>query len=80
MLKKSSDEALAVALKVDGQVDAYQVTNKFLAVTKDGHLKNKFLPTKASEGHRANGMLEAVENGFNNVGWNWDYAKSKYVE
>lgn len=29
-LVKSLDEALAVAVKVDGQVDAFQVTNKFV--------------------------------------------------
>lgn len=80
MLKESLDQALAVALKVDGQVDAYQVTNKFLAVsivTADGFLQNEFISTEAPVGRGASGMLEAVKNGFDNVGWNWTNAKSK---
>lgn len=67
-------ESLDKALAVDGQVDAYQVTNKFVAVsivTIDGFLQNKFISSEAPDGRGANGMLEAVKNG---LGWNWTHA------
>jgi hypothetical protein len=80
LLSESLDKSLAVAVKVDGQEDAYQVTNKFVAVsivTVDGFLQNKFVSSEAPDGRGANGMLEAVKNGFKSLGWNWAHAQSK---
>lgn len=73
------DKAMAVAVKVDGQVDAFQVTNKFIAVSvvsEDGLLSNKFV-SEDSPGCGADGVLEAVRCGFDNIGWKWAVGKSK---
>ena len=79
-LVKSLDEALAVAVKVDGQVDAFQVTNKFVAVSvvsAKGFLCSKFVSSEDPSDQGADGLVEAVKCSFDELRWTWAVAKSK---
>ena len=70
-LVKSLDEALAVAVKVDGQVDAFQVTNKFVAVSvvsAKGFLCSKFVSSEDPSDQGADGLVEAVKCSFDELG------------
>ena len=67
-------------MEVDGQVDAYQVVNKFVAVsifTNNGMLQNKYILSEEPCGRGTDGMLEAVKNDFDNQEWNWSRARKK---
>ena len=79
-LVKSLDEALAVAVKVDGQVDAFQVTNKFVAVSvvsANSFHCSKFVSSEDPSGEGGDGLVEAVKCSFDELGWTWAVAKSK---
>ena len=55
---------------------------KFVAVsivTIDGYLENKFVSSEAPVGRGADGMLEAVKNSFDNLGWNWTLQSQNYA-
>ena len=59
-LVKSLDQALAIAVKVDGHVDAYQTENKTVAVsyiTKKGDLVTSFVSSEKPTERGAKGML-----------------------
>ena len=75
---KSLDEALAVTVKVDGQVDAFQVTNKFVAVVSaNGFLYSKFVSSEDPSGKCADGLVEAVKCSCDELGGTWAVAKLK---
>ena len=83
-LVKGLDQALAIAVKVDGHVDAYQTENKTVAVsyiTNKGDLVTSFVSTEKPIERGARGMLGAVQNAFTCIGWSWeDNAKKRFVE
>ena len=80
-LVKNLDQALAIAVKVDGHVDAYQTENKTVAVSyisKKGDLVTSFVSSEKPIERGARGMLGAIQNAFNCIGWSWeDNAKKK---
>ena len=62
------DQALAIAVKVDGHVDAYQTENKTVAVSyisKKGDLVTSFVSSEKPTECGARGMLGAIQNAFN---------------
>lgn len=75
---KSLDKALAVAVKVDGQVDAFQATNKFVAVVSaNGFLCSKFVSSEDPSGKGADGLVEAVKCSCDELGGTWAVAMLK---
>ena len=74
-LVKDLDQALAIAVKVDGHVDPYQTENKTVAVsyiTNKGDLVTSFVSTEKPIERGARGMLGGVQNAFTCIGWSWE--------
>ena len=81
-LATNLDSAVAVSVKVDGHVDAYQVENKTVAVsyiTTTGNLITSFISSESPTTRGAEGVLFAVKNAFNSIGWSWDDKASKKI-
>ena len=60
-LQSKLETALAIAVKVDGQVDAYQVQNKVVCVSlvsSSGNLENYFM---SAENPPSKGLYECIE-------------------
>ena len=73
---------IAICSKVDGNVDAYQVDNKFLAVhtvDNSGELSIDFLSIQPPTMHGSKGMLEAMKNGFDEIGFDFKTKASKHL-
>ena len=70
---KSWKVRLQFCVEVDGNVDAYQVDNKFLAVRtvdNSGELSIDFLSIQPHTTCSSKEMLEAVKNGVDEIGFN----------
>ena len=81
-LVKNLDQALAIAVKVDGHVDAYQTENKTVAVsyiTNQGDLITCFVSSEKPTERGARGMLGAIQNAFNCIGWSWEDNTKKKI-
>ena len=81
-LCKKLESSIEICSKVDGNVDAYQVDNRFLAVrTVDNsdELSIDFLSIQPHTTHGSKGMLEAVKNGFDEMGINFETKASKHL-
>ena len=77
-LVEEFNSAMAIGSKVDGQVDAYQVQNKFIAasyVTQKGQLVSVFLSAEEPPVPGAQGMLDAIKLSCNEIGWSFEDAK-----
>ena len=75
------EEAIAVCVKFDGHVDAYQESNKHVAVSivsPDGTLYNKFVSAEEPTQRGADGNVAAVMASFDKIGWSFlEKAKQK---
>ena len=79
---KKLESSIAICVKVDGNVDAYQVDNKFLAirtVDNSSELSIDFLSIQPHTTCGSKGMLEAVKNGFDEMGFNFETKASKHL-
>lgn len=76
------EDAIAVCVKADGNVDAHQIDNKFLAIRTvdgDGELSTEFLSAQPPTTRDAEGMLEAVKNGFQETGYDFETKAAKQL-
>ena len=76
------EDAIAVCVKADGNVDAHQIDNKFLAIRTvdgDGELSTDFLSAQPPTTRDAEGMLEAVKNGFQETGYDFETKAAKQL-
>ena len=79
---KKLESSIAICVKVDGNVDAYQVDNKVLAirtVDNSGELSIDFLSIQLPTTFSSKGMLEAVKNGVDEIGFDFETKASKYL-
>ena len=80
-LVEEFNSAMAIGSKVDGQVDAYQVQNKFIHkhhnyVTQKGQLVSVFLSAEEEPPvPGAQGMLDAIKLSCNEIGWSFEDTK-----
>ena len=76
------EDAIAVCVKADGNVDTHQIDNKFLAIRTvdgDGELSTDFLSAQPPTTRGAEGMLEAVKNGFQEIGYDFETKAAKQL-
>ena len=76
------EDAIAVCVKADGNVDAHQIDNEFLAIHTvdcDGELSTDFLSAQPPTTRGAEGMLETVKNGFQEIGYDFETKAAKQL-